>query len=102
MTTFVIEEFVAVERGTTLRGFVRVRTPSGFVFHDVSIHQRNGAQWASPGARPRLDRSGQHMRDGAGKLLWNPVVSFASREIQDRFSNAVLEALKMSHPEVLA
>lgn len=39
--SIVIEEFVAVEKNT-LRGFARVRMPSGMVLHDVAIalHRR--------------------------------------------------------------
>jgi hypothetical protein len=33
--SFIIEDFTAVVRNT-LRGFARVRTPSGMVLHDVA------------------------------------------------------------------
>ena len=45
-TTFVIEEWTAVERNT-LRGFCRVRLPSGLVFHDVGVAR---------GSRPLVQR----------------------------------------------
>ena len=100
--SFLVEEFAPVENGqTTLVGFVRIRTPAGVVFHDVSVHRRNGVAWARPGKRPQLDQSGRHQRDAAGRLMWHPVISFASYELRERFSRAVIDALCASHPELL-
>ena len=52
---FIIEEFTAVVRNT-LRGFCRVRLPSGMVLHDVAVHMKNGKFWATPAGKPRLGR----------------------------------------------
>jgi hypothetical protein len=38
------------------------------------------------------------MRDASGKPQWSPVVSFVSREVGNRWSDAVLDALRSSHP----
>ena len=97
----VIEEFVAVEKNT-LRGFARVRMPSGMVLHDVAIHQKDTAAWASPASKPMLNRDGVQMKDAAGKGLWTPIVSFASRELRDKFSAAIIEALRAAQPDVLS
>ena len=97
---FTVEEFVAVVR-QVLIGFARVRTPSGVIFHDVSIFQRNGRVWAVPGARARLDREGRQMRDPSTRRpLWNAVISFASKESEQRFSAAVVDALRRSNPSI--
>jgi hypothetical protein len=98
---FIVEDFVKVERNT-LRGFAKVRTPSGIVFHDVAIHRQGDAAWASPASKPLLDRTGHHMKDSNGKAQWVPIVSFTSKELRDRFSAAVIAAVQVSHPEVLA
>jgi hypothetical protein len=34
--------------------------------------------------------------------MWSPIISFASRELRDRFIDSVLAALRASHPAVLA
>jgi hypothetical protein len=96
----IIEDFTPVIRNT-LRGFVRVRMPSGVIFHDVGIHQQGPTAWASPASKPRLDRANQQMRDAAGKLLWLPLVTFETRELRDRFSGAIIEALREAHPRAL-
>jgi hypothetical protein len=97
---FVIEDFVKVER-STLRGFAKVRTPSGIIFHDVAIHRQADAAWASPASKPLLNRDGQHTKDASGKAQWVPIVSFTSRELRDKFSTAVIDALRISHPDLL-
>ena len=94
----VIEEFKAVTRNS-LRGFARVRMPSGMILHEVVVHCTNGAWWVSPASRPALDSSGKQMVK-AGKPVWQPIVTFAPKEIRDRFSTSVITALRISHPEV--
>ena len=96
----VIEEFRAVTRNT-LRGFARVRLPSGMVIHDVAIHLKDGRAWASPPGRPMIGRDGTQMRDRDGKVQFAPVITFSDRVTHDRFSDAVLAALRSSRPEAL-
>lgn len=36
----------------TLRGFAKVRTPSGIIHHDVAHYVKDGAAWASPASKP--------------------------------------------------
>jgi hypothetical protein len=101
LMTIQIEEFKPMRRNSLL-GFARVRTASGVVFHDVSLHCSNGRYWAAPAARPQLDRTGQQMRDAAsGKNLYVPTISFASKEVRDRFSAQVIEALRAVYPAAL-
>jgi hypothetical protein len=42
------------------------------------------------------------VKDASRKPQWVPIVSFASKELRDKFSTAVLDALRVSHPDVLA
>jgi hypothetical protein len=88
---FIIEDFKAMTRNS-LRGFARVRMPSGMIFHEVVVHHSGETWWAAPAARPVTDK--------AGKSTWQPIVTFASKEIRDRFSGNVISALRVSHPEV--
>jgi len=98
MSAITIEEFTPIIRNT-LRGFAKVALPSGMILSDVSVHVANGTAWASPASKPVLDRDGVAMRDSTGKIRYTPVVSFARRDLRDRFSNGVIEALRGSHPE---
>ncbi len=98
---FVVEDFVP-RRANSLRGFVKVTLPSGMVLHDVAIHIASGRAWAMPAGKPMLDRDGAAMREAAGKVRYLPVVSFTAKEVRDRFSNAVIEAMRLAYPDELA
>ena len=97
----VVEDFRPLVKNS-LRGFARVRLPSGMVLHDVAVHVRNDRTWVSPPGRPAIGRDGTQMKDQAGKLVFSPTVSFADRPTSDRFTAMVLAALQASNPEAFA
>jgi hypothetical protein len=99
MSGAVIEDFTPVIKAS-LRGFARVRMPSGTIYHDVGIHQSDDTWWAIPASKARIGRDGMQLKDPAGKLLWSPVVTFVSTELRTKFSEAVIAALRKAHPEV--
>lgn len=94
----VVEEFVPLVKNS-LRGFCRIKLTSGMVLHDVAIHEKGGTAWALPSSKPMIDRDGAAKRDVNGKIQYSPVVSFASRELRDRFNTAVIDAVRRVHPE---
>ena len=99
--TLVVEDWKAIGRNTLL-GFCRVRLPSGMILHDVAVHMKNGKFWATPAGKPRLGRDGLQMTDAAtGKLLWSPIVAFETKQIGDRFTAQVIEALRRAFPTAL-
>jgi hypothetical protein len=66
-----------------------------------AIHKQGDSAWASPSAKPQIGRDGTHIKKD-GKPQYSPVVSFASKELRDKFSDTILDALRSSHPEALA
>ena len=100
MTLPVIEDFKPMERNT-LRGFLRVWLPSGMVVHDMSLHVKDGKAWVSPPGRPMVGRDGTQIRDSAGKGQFNPTISFTDRATQDKFSEAIVAAVRTTHPGAL-
>ena len=88
-------------RKGALRGFASVSMPSGMILREVSILQSNGRPWASPPSKPMLDRDGRAMVDDAGKRRYSAIIEFASKETRDRWSAAVIVALREAHPEAL-
>ena len=100
-STFIIEDFQPIVRNT-LRGFARVRVPSGMIFHDVAIHQKDGATWAAPSSKPMVGRDGTAIKAADGRISYSPVVSFANKELRDRWSAAVIAALQARYPDALA
>jgi hypothetical protein len=99
MSAFIIEEFVPRDTGILL-GFARVRLPSGMIFHDVGVYHRDDTWWATPASKPRLGKDGVQIKDAAGKGQWQPVVTFASKDLRDKWSSAVIEAMGLAHPEI--
>jgi hypothetical protein len=88
-------------RANALRGFAEVRLPSGMILHDVGIYIDSGRAWASPPAKPMLDRSGTVMRDDRGKVRYVPIITFATKELRDKLSASIIEAIRLSHPDAL-
>jgi hypothetical protein len=86
----------------TLRGFLTAHLPSGMILHEVSIHTRSGAWWASTASKPMVGKDGVVLRDETGKVRYLPIVSFDSKQTRDRLSQAVVNALRQAHPEVFA
>ncbi len=56
---------------------------------------------ASPPSKPMVGRDGVALTDANGKVKYSPLVEFTSKEIRERFSSAVVEALRAAHPEAL-
>jgi hypothetical protein len=95
-----ILSFVA-RRQNSLQGFCEVKLASGMVLHDVSVHIDGARAWSMPAAKPMLDKNGVALRDERGKIHYSPVITFASKEQRDRFSDAIIEAVRVASPEVL-
>ena len=96
----VIDEYVD-RRSNTLRGFARVILPSGMILHDVGIFVDGGRAWATPSSKAMLDKDGVALRDGT-KIKYSPVVTFTSKELRTKFSDAIIAALRIAHPDALA
>lgn len=57
--------------------------------------------WVALPSVKRIGRDGHALRDVNGRPIYDQVVEFRSRDIADRFTAEVLEALKREHPEAL-
>jgi hypothetical protein len=96
-----IEEFKSVEKNT-LRGWARVRMPSGMILHDVGIFYDSDRAWVSAPSKAMLGRDGVRMRSAKeSKPLYAPVVSFETGALYRKFSDAVIAALRLAYPQAL-
>jgi hypothetical protein len=84
-----------------LRGFATIQLPLGLRLIDCPVLVSNGKPWVSLPAKPVLDRDGQHKADPNGKPAYAPVAEWRSRELRDRFSEAVIAAIRRMYPEAL-
>jgi len=98
MNALKVTDWKPLNRGALL-GFCTVTMPDGMVLREVAIMQTNTSIWASPPARPMVDKDGYVMTDDAGKRRYTAVVEFVSKEVRDRWSMAVIDALRATHPE---
>jgi hypothetical protein len=80
----VITDWRPHERNT-LKGFFTATMPSGLVFHDLMLHEKNAARWIAFPAREWVD--------ALGKKQYARFIEFSNREASDRFRDQVLEAL---------
>ena len=95
-----IVEFNVVNAGA-LRGFADVILPSGMMLHRRAIFAKDDRLWAAPPSKQVIGRDGTVQRTAAGKTRYEPTVSFVDRATQERWSAAVIVALRQQHPEVL-
>ena len=87
-------------RRNSLLGFASVRL-GALVLRDVTVHASNGHYWAGLPAKPRLTGT-ETTKDERGKVLYTPIMEWASKQTADRFSDAVVAALQKEHPADLA
>jgi hypothetical protein len=98
----VIEEFKSVEKNA-LRGWARVRMPSGMILHDVGVlRQRQRQGVVSAPSKAMIGRDGVQMRSAKdSKPLYTPTVSFETGALYRKFSDAVIAALRLAYPQAL-
>lgn len=89
-------------RKNSLVGFCKVEFPSGMVINDVTVLKGERGPWAAPPSKPMIGRDGGAMKDDNGKVRYVPIIEFTSKEIRNKWSDAVIEALRAEHPEVFA
>jgi len=99
MSTMKIRDWRPLRKNTLL-GFAKTESPSGMIISDVTVLAGEKGPWASPPSKPMVDRTGAVMKDANGKVRYVPIIEFTSKEIRDRWSAAVIAAMREAHPEV--
>src|ERR1700733_11256459 len=97
----VILEWRELKRNT-LRGFAKVRFASGMIVSDITVHVGPNGGWASPPGRPQVGRDGQVIKDQNGKAAYTTLIDFADRGTRPRWSQSVVDALSLAHPDALS
>jgi hypothetical protein len=65
----------------------------------VSLPISNGHAWGSPSSRQMVDRDGITLRDSVGKLRWQPLATFAKKNVRDSWSAQVAQAVHEAYPK---
>lgn len=98
--TVKVSDWKPINRGALL-GFCTVTMPSGMILREVSIFQSDTSLWASPPSKPMIDKDGYVVTDNAGKRRYVTIIEFVSKEVRDRWSMAVIDALRAAYPGAL-
>ena len=83
--------FKPLERGS-LQGFADLAMDSGLILVGCTLHESNGKRWVNPPGRPQLDTERKPITDG-GKVVYAPVVEFASKSLRSRWSSEACAAI---------
>lgn len=87
---------------SSLRGFATVRLGKSLTINDCPVLCTNGKIWAALPGKPLVDRDGRAMLDVRGKQRFAPVLEWSDKAAADRFSQAVVDAVRAEHgPEAL-
>ena len=97
---FKVADFKPIRAGALI-GFCDVHLPSGMVLHRCSIFAKDDKAWAAPPAKQVVGKDGTVQKTTAGKARYEATVSFADRATQERWSNAVIEAINLTYPAAL-
>ncbi len=100
MSGIQIRDWRPMRKGALL-GFAKVELPSGMILADCTVMLGDRGAWVSPPSKPMLDRGGVAMKDSNGRVRYTPLVEFTSKEIRQRFSDAVVDGLRAAHPEAI-
>ena len=88
-------------RRNSLLGFASVQA-GALIIRDITLHTTYGKYWAGLPAKPRLASGGDVMKDERGKILYTPIMEWANKQTADRFSDAVIAAVREDHAADLA
>ena len=100
MTAIRVLDWRPLAKGALL-GFAKVEFPSGMIISDVCVLSGEKGTWASPPSKPMIDRDGHVLRDDKQKIRYSPIIEFSSKDIRNKWSSAVIDALRAAHPEAL-
>lgn len=93
-------EWVPVGKGA-LVGKAKIWLPPGLEISDLAIFAKDGKQWAQFPGEPMRDRDGQPLVDGNNRIRYRSSIRWATRELQDRFSAAIVALISTAHPGAL-
>lgn len=96
-----VAEFKPISAGA-MRGFIDVLMSSGLVLHRCTLFAKDDRAWVGPPSKQVIGRDGTVQRTADNKVRYEAVVSFKDRATQDRWSAAVIEAVRSTYPEALA
>lgn len=96
-----LAKFTPVTTGGSLLAYLDVEMSSGLIVRDCRLMRTNGTLWIAPPSQKQVDRDGEPILDERGKPRYRNFVDFRDRSTRDRFSSAVINAIRREHPDAL-
>jgi len=94
--TMQLLDWKAVGKGA-LVGRATVLLPSGLQIADIGIFRKDGRSWAQLPSEAMRDADGQPLKDDRGKVRYRSPLKWTTRELQDRFSDALVALIEAEH-----
>src|SRR4051812_20712850 len=85
-------------RKNSLIGFASVELPMGLKLFDSPVLTSNGKTRASLPSKPVLGADGKQV-EVYGKRQYASILEWRDRDLSDRFSQAVVDAVRAEYPE---
>jgi hypothetical protein len=90
-----------VGRGALI-GRARIWLPPGLEIGDVAVFEKDGRRWAQFPSEPMRERDRRPLTDANGRIRYRSSIRWANRELQERFSTALVRLVLQRHPEAFA
>jgi hypothetical protein len=71
--------------------------PNGLQISDIRIFTKDGRSWAQLPSEAMRDAEGQPLKDDRGKVRYRSPLKWTTRELQDRFSDALVALIEAEH-----
>ena len=84
----------------SLRGFASIELANGLRINECPIFLSSGKTWAALPSKPIIDREGRHHVVN-GVRQYSAILEWRDCDLSDRFSAAIVELVKVKHPDAL-
>jgi len=90
-------------RSGPMRGHADVKVPSWhLIFYGCTVHVDGAKGWVNLPSKPQIDSATHRQRTTVGgKPEWTATARWDSRAVGDRFSQAVIQAIRARYPGAL-
>src|SRR5262245_38602758 len=95
----IVSDWRPLRRGA-LRGFITVEFELGLTLPDCKIFDGRDGAYVSLPDKPGI-KDGQLARDRHGEPIYYPVAKWRDRNRADKWSSAVIQAVRQKYPEAL-
>lgn len=92
-----VVEFRSVVKNS-LRGFATVKMSNGLIIKDISVLTGRNGPWCSMPAKPVFGTDGKPKIGTNGRPLYTSILEWRDRDLQDKFSAAVIDLILAQYP----